>query len=258
MNPRATKADVKYLRFLTTTKGRDEARKFLLEGWRPLVDALKSDFSVEAVYYTKAAERNLKNIEAILHDRKIPLREMTESDLDRVTATEQAQGIIAILRQIHISPERACAHANLVIALERVNNPGNVGTVIRTADWFGADAVLLNDLCASLYNEKVIRSTAGSIFHLPIAERVDLAAAINSLRARGFAVWGTDSQGTNIGEVNFTDKLLLIFGSEGAGLTQELRAACDGVLAIPPFGRAESLNVATAASAILSFYRLTK
>jgi TrmH family RNA methyltransferase len=257
LNPRATKTDVKYLRFLGTKNGREEEKKFLLEGWRPLRDALASEFEVEAVYFVKSAEHNLKSMEAFIRKEKIPLRELASGELDQISATEQAQGVVTVLQQRNIPAREACTGAKLVVAVDAVSDPGNIGTIIRTADWFGVDAVLLGESSASLYNEKVIRSTAGSIFHIRIAERVELRTTLRELGDQGFNVWGTDSTGKSIGERK-PEKLVLVFGSEANGISDTVKTVCKEIISIPLFGRAESLNVASACAAVLSYYRLSK
>jgi len=149
------------------------------------------------------------------------------------------------------------ARPRLLVILTNVRDPGNAGTVIRSADAAGADAVLLGDSSVDIYNPKVVRSTAGSLFHLPIVTGVPVTALFERVRAAGIALLAADGGGeTLLGDVG-SDTLAgshaWVMGNEAWGLEPEVKAACDTVVRVPIYGKAESLNLAMAAT--LCLYR---
>jgi TrmH family RNA methyltransferase len=145
------------------------------------------------------------------------------------------------------------------VILTNVRDPGNAGTVIRGADAAGADAVLLSDSSVDIYNPKVVRSTAGSLFHLPIVTGAPIAALLDGVRAAGLALLAADGSGDRVlGDVeDDLDVDLLagphawVMGNEAWGLEPHVRAACDAVVRVPIYGHAESLNLAMAATLCL-------
>lgn len=178
---------------------------------------------------------------------------------DEVAAalSAQAQGVVAVAGRGAIRAPAAPAERPLVVLLPRSQDPGNVGTIVRTADAMGASAVLLGEGSAEAGSPKVIRSSAGSVFHLPIAQGVDFEDAAGGLRAEGARVLGAAGEG----DVDLADLLedgrvlrgphAWAFGNEAHGLSAAERAACDALVRIPMPGHAESLNVAQAAAMCL-------
>jgi RNA methyltransferase, TrmH family len=145
--------------------------------------------------------------------------------------------------------------ANLVVACDHIGDPGNLGTVLRACDWFGVDAVILSRGCVSLYNEKVIRSTVGSIFHMKVIEEIDFYSQIPIMKENGFRIIATTLNGKPFNSFQYPSKTVLIFGSEAHGISPELIKLADEELSIPNFGRAESLNVGIACGVFLSQWR---
>ena len=140
--------------------------------------------------------------------------------------------------------------------LAQVRDPGNAGTVIRTADAAGADAVVLTEASVDVYNPKAVRASAGSLFHLPIAVDAPVDAALRRLRAAGLRVVAADGAGErDLDDEADSGGLAVptawVFGNEAWGLPEDVRAACDAVVRVPIHGRAESLNLATAAAVCL-------
>jgi TrmH family RNA methyltransferase len=251
---------MKYLRSLTIKKYRESEGKFILEGWKPLDEALRSDFTVEALYVKAASieDPSVQEYLAQAESRHIPLCQITELELSQISGTVQSQGVFAVVhQQERVWSDDACASAQCFVALDGVGDPGNVGTIIRTADWFGVDAVLLGNGSASIYNEKVLRSTSGSIFHLPIYEKIDLPAIILTLKQKGFTVIATAMEGQPLETADLPLKRVYLFGNEAHGISPELRAAADCSVSIPKYGKAESLNVGVACGTFLAQWRLT-
>jgi TrmH family RNA methyltransferase len=142
------------------------------------------------------------------------------------------------------------------VLCDQVRDPGNLGTVIRCADAFGADAVLVSTDSVDLYNPKTVRATTGSLFHLPISVDVDLVDAVATARAAGLATFGADGAARRgVDELASSGELarpvLWVFGNEAHGLPAEHAGLLDALVALPMYGRAESLNLSTAAAVIL-------
>ena len=253
---RISKSEVKYVRSLAQKKFRDNERKFLVEGWKLLNDALESGFRLEFVAVTNDAagepgQRSfLENIRALHIDLKV----MTEVELKQMSGTVHAQGVIGLAQQMMHSLEDVLAKAaRLIVLADRVSDPGNLGTMIRTCDWFRADAMILSEGCADLYNDKVVRSTAGSVFHVPVVEHANIAETVRKVKSKGFRVFATSGTARkSYQDAEYAEKNLLIFGNEATGSAQEVLRMGDDVIAIPKGGRAESLNVAVACGIVLA------
>lgn len=253
---RLSKNEVKYLRSLSQKKVRQAERKFLLEGWRALKDGLNSGFVIESVNVLPRflEDSDYATILGEVRGRHIPLKELSEVELKQISETVHAQGVIAVVRKKDQElSDRLLKQSATIVGADGVSDPGNVGSLLRTSDWFGADLVLLGTGCVELYNEKVVRSTVGSLFHLPIVENVDLVSEAAELKRLGFKVavlsgdGKTEYQNAEWGKRNF-----VILGNEAHGVSKEIRSAADSVVRIPRFGRAESLNVGVACGIILA------
>ena len=178
----------------------------------------------------------------------------SEQAMRQISDTVTPQGIIAVCRQLNFGLD-ALADANLVVICAQVRDPGNAGTVIRVADAAGADGIIITSNSVDAFNPKVVRSTAGSIFHLPIVTGVGLSEVTELARARGQQVLAADAHPPahdlhvpwDTG-LDLSRPTLWVFGSEAHGLPESDRALCDSAVRIPLYGRAESLNLATAAS----------
>lgn len=256
---RISKAQLKYLRSLHQKKVRQQEKKFLLEGWRALKEALNAGATIE---YVAVLPRFLEDPDyaAILQEverRRIEVNELTENDLNAIADTVHAQGVVALVQQkIYQLTDRLLGRASLIVAADGVTDPGNLGSMIRTCDWFGVDALLLGRGCVELYNDKVVRSTVGSIFRLPTIEGIDLPRELSHLRGKGFPVVCLSTDGKiAYYQHEFGAKSVLVLGSEAHGISKEVRATADAVVKIPRYGHAESLNVVVACGIVLAHVR---
>ena len=251
-------SEIKYLRSLQQKKIRDSEQKFLLEGWRPLRDALHSSFRIDLIALLADASQKPEHrpILVLARERGIPVKEIRELQLKQISDAVHSQGVIALVHQQR-SPFDVTSFqsAHLIVACDRISDPGNLGTILRTCDWFGADAVLLSEGCVSLYNEKVIRSTAGSIFHLNIFENVGFDAILPTLKSEGFKVIATALNGKTLTAYSVPEKVILLLGNEAQGVSPELIQQADAVVSIPRYGQAESLNVGIACGIFLEHWR---
>lgn len=253
---RISKNEAKYLRSLSQKKVRLAERKFLLEGWRALKEALNSRSVIDSVNVLPRFldDTDYQNILDEVRQRHIPVRELSEIELKQISETVHAQGVIAVVRKKDQElSDRLLKTSETIVAADAVSDPGNVGSLLRTSDWFGADLVMLGNGCVELYNEKVVRSTVGSLFHLPVVEDVDLPAELGNLKRSGFRITALSGDGkTDYQNAEWGRRNVVVLGSEAHGVSKEIRAIADAVVKIPKFGRAESLNVSVACGIVLA------
>jgi len=246
---RISNSELKYIRSLSQKKTRLAEKKFVLEGWRSLKEVLNSSAKVDlvAVLPRFLEDPDYENILVKLKERKVPIKELNEADLNRVADTVHAQGVVAIVQQKTYSlDDDALRRASLVVAAESV----------RSADWFAADFVLFGQGCVELYNEKVVRSTVGSILHVPVVEGADLPTTLTRLKRDGFSVIAFSGDGKeSYTDRRQADRQVLVFGNEAHGISREVRDVSDAVVRIPRYGKAESLNVGVACGIVLAHVR---
>lgn len=232
---------VQLWRSLKDRKARREHGLFLVEGRKSVEEALSSGFPAEALLLREdTAEQGAlpENVKKYL---------LPEHVMAAVCDTRTPQGIAAVMRHREIPVE-----GRRLVALDGVQDPGNVGTIIRTADAAGLDGVLLSPDCADPYSPKVLRATMGSVFHIPVAVVEDLPGALTELKAKGLPVISSQLDGTPFHAwKEAKDGFVLVIGSEGNGVSPAVRALATVRLRLPMRGRAESLNAAVAAGIMM-------
>lgn len=231
---------VKSWRKLHKRKGRKDANAFLIEGFHLIEEAWKSNEEIVEIIAEESVE---------LPDwsKVYPVELVTEQVFQQITQTLTPQGIAAVVAMKQVDNNEA---KNMIL-IDAVQDPGNLGTIIRTADAAGMDAVVLGRGTVDLYNDKVIRATQGSLFHIPIYE-ADLIEEIAEIRENGFEIWATSLDGAvPYNKVTVPKKTAIILGNEGAGVDKELIEMADKRVVIPIYGKAESLNVGTAAAVLM-------
>jgi|SRR5215211_3499536 len=255
--PTASQAMLRAARRLLRRKGRQSARRFLIEGPQAVSEALDRPGTVIELI---VADDSLHHHQELLDTAsKVGARIAVTSAhaVDQLAATVTPQGLVAVCHMVHVSAVDALAGApQLVVLCDQVRDPGNLGTVIRCADAFGADAVLVSRDSVDVYNAKTVRATTGSLFHVPVAVAVDLTEAVTLARDSGLQVFGADAAApckiddlAKSGELN--QPTLWVMGNEAWGLPAEHQSLLDRLVALPLYGRAESLNLSTAAAVFL-------
>ena len=243
------------LRRLSQRSFRQQVKKFLAEGPQAVREAVRHrpDVVVE-IYLAEDAADTSRAIADEARTAGLPVIEVPEPVLLALTETVHPQGIAAVCSYLDNEPTELLAEANLVVLLDRVRDPGNAGTILRTADAAGADAVLLSSQSVDLYNGKCVRSSAGSLFHVPVATGVEAAAALAGAREHQLQVLAADAAGElalpDAGDV-LAGPTLWVFGNEAHGLAADIADAVDYRLSIPIYGAAESLNLSAAAAVCL-------
>lgn len=175
-----------------------------------------------------------------------------DSLFERVCDTRTPQGILTVFRQPAVKTEDLIHENAFITVLENVQDPGNVGTIIRTAEGAGVDGVILSSGCADLYSPKTIRSTMGSIFRVPHIVSDDIVKTVRELKKAGMRVYAAHLRAEKYyDEYDYTEGCAILIGNEGNGLTEELSKEADELLKIPMEGKLESLNAAVAASILM-------
>ena len=183
----------------------------------------------------------------------LSIREVSSEVLCAMCDTKVPQGIVAVCRPIDVDLDVVLGlRPRLLVILTNIRDPGNAGTVIRSADAAGADAVLLSDSSVDIYNTKVVRSTVGSLFHLPIVTGVPIQDLLDRVRRCGLTLLAADGSGQSLlGDVDLARPHAWVIGNEAWGLGSDVLEACDDVVRVPIYGKAESLNLAMAATVFL-------
>ena len=233
-------------RSLKDKKGREEQDAFLVEGVRMVRDALAAEVPVRAVLLRE------EDHPALDLPPDVPVYLLPGHVFQAVCDTKTPQGIAAVLAR----SVREARGAKLV-ALDDVQDPGNVGTILRTADAAGFDGALLSQGCADLFSPKVLRATMGSVFHLGFSFPASLADALRDLKNSGYSVLSSQLDGTPFFDrENVSSSLVLVIGNEGNGVSASVKALATHRLSLPMRGGAESLNAAVAAGIMM--YDLTR
>lgn len=252
-NPRSPR--VRAVAKLAKRHAREETGLFLVEGPQAVAEALafQRDLLVD-LYVTPQALDRYSDLRQAALDAGVEVEKVSEHVLETMSDTVTPQGVLATCRQFATSiGDLFAAAPRLVAVLEEVRDPGNAGTIIRAADSAGADGVVLTGKSVDAYNPKVVRSTTGSIFHVPVAQRATLDEALSAARAAGMQVLAADVKGADLPRVRdiLAAPTVWVFGNEAHGLPDEQLRLADRVVKVPIYGHAESLNLATAASVCL-------
>ncbi|MDQ1666047.1 MAG: methyltransferase, TrmH family [Actinomycetota bacterium] len=240
---------------------RTRERRFLAEGPQAVREAVAAHVVgrelVREVFVTREAAARHGDIVTPAEHAGIEVHLVSGEVMSALAQTVTPQGVVAVCDFLDEPLADVAAGAQrLVAVLAHVRDPGNAGTVIRTADAAGADAVVLSGESVDPYNGKCVRASAGSLFHLPLAVGVPVDATVSAMHARGLRVLAADGHGdldldTAIDEGMLDGPTAWVFGNEAWGLPPETRALADEVVRVPIHGRAESLNLATAAAVCL-------
>jgi RNA methyltransferase, TrmH family len=223
-----------------------------IEGPNLLKEALQAGLHVECVFVAEGSERLL---EGLALDAKIEVLQLPKSLLDSVLITEAPQALAALVEP----PDWTWAHvlgaqrktATLIVVVAGLQDPGNLGTILRSAEAFGADGVVCLPGTVSAWNPKAVRASAGSVFRLPLLTTSE-PIAMERLREAGVKVWTTTVHGAQPADfVDLAEPVAILIGNEGNGVPVDLAAMADGALTIPCPGPVESLNAAVAASVLL-------
>ncbi|TWD73229.1 TrmH family RNA methyltransferase [Kribbella amoyensis] len=248
---------VKQARRLATRAFRRKTGRFLVEGPQAVREALEHRELVVEVYAEPDVATRHRDLRDLTDVAGVPWYEVNRAAIEALSETVTSQGVVAVCSLVDVPLEEAVRPgARLVAVGFQVRDPGNAGTLIRTADAAGADAVVLSAESVDPHNPKAVRASVGSIFHVPIATEVEITAAAKAWREQGFQVLAADGYGAAdldecIADGTLTRPTVWLFGNEAHGLPDGIDAIVDRSVKVPIYGRAESLNLATAAAVCL-------
>ncbi len=237
---------IKHVKSLHQKKYRDEYKEFFVEGKKLVIEAIEEKMNIIKIIICKELfEDNIdfKDIEFV--DKKI---------FEYISDTKTPQGIMAIIKVQEIQKVKG----DTIFALDNIQDPGNLGTIIRTLDCAGINNLLLSNGTVDCYNPKTVRSTMGAIYRVNVQENVDLKFKLNELKKEGYKIIIT-SLDANIYhyDLDFKDKCVIVIGNEANGVSKEIQSMADVKVKIPMLGRTESLNASVAAS-LMAYERVRK
>ncbi|WMJ81112.1 RNA methyltransferase [Clostridium sp. MB40-C1] len=240
---------IKEVKKLHKKKYRNEKNQFIVEGFRFVEEALKSSFNVPYIFVNENAMERYKSfkIEALINENT-EVYSISDNLLKDICNTDTPQGILCVVDNESVEVKDA---KGFYVLVDRIQDPGNMGTIIRTAHASGALGVIITKGTVDIYNDKTLRSTMGSIFNIPIIQDENLEI-IKNLKAKGFRIvvssLDTDK---NFYDINLNQKIIIAVGNEGSGISEEIYSIGDEKVKIPMPGGAESLNAAVAAGIMI-------
>jgi RNA methyltransferase, TrmH family len=243
----ATNPQVKQWKKLLTKKERDKSKTFIIEGFHLVEEALKNKVEIETIILGETVD-----LPPSLDYGSVPVVKVSEEIVRSLADTETTQGVFAVCQQ----PSSANPEGKTFLLIDSVQDPGNLGTMIRTADAAGVDAVIVGKGSVDIYNPKVLRSAQGSHFHLPVISD-DLQVWVDKLKEQATPIYGTALENaTSFKEVQAGGPFALLVGNEGSGVSPDLLEKTDRNLYIPILGKSESLNVAVATGVLLYYLKI--
>lgn len=245
---------VKEIKSLKNKKYREEKGQYFIEGIRFVEEALKEKAVINSIVVSENLN-NVKGGEEILEKvkgLKVPVYTVRDKIFKDISDTENPQGIMAVVKMTASSLEEILRKGSLIIVMDAIQDPGNMGTIIRTADAAGVTGIIVSKGCVDTYNPKVLRSTMGSIFHVNIHNTEDLSETINKIKERGITVLAAHLQGeANYFEQDMKRDCAIIIGNEANGISDDAAQQADVLVKIPMPGKSESLNASVAAGLLM-------
>ncbi len=243
-----TRDQIRLVKALQRKKHREATELFIVEGVKLTDELLVSGWEIKALYGTAEWSEG-KNLSGL------PFYGVKAAEMERMSGLKQPNEVLAVVGQRHEKPDLPALKEELVLALDDVKDPGNMGTIIRTAEWFGIRTILCSEQTVEVYNSKVVQASMGSVFRVKVYP-VDLPSTLAAYRRlTGQPVAGALLEGDPLLEKPRFEKGILVMGSESHGISQAVMSQLTQGLKIPAFGQAESLNVATATAIILYEFR---
>lgn len=250
---------VKLFRSLRVKKNRDKEKLYALEGIKFVREALSLDAEISFIMFDEDA----LSVPAVMELKErasqvgVPCVTCESRIFAGMTDVVSSQGVAAIVRRPEHSISELKENYRLLVLLDRIQDPGNLGTIIRTADAFGPAAVLLTEGCVDYLSPKVVRATAGAAFRVPVAEGVQGIAVVEQLKTEGWRTVSTIVQSSySFDDIEYSERICLIIGNEGQGVSEEIQKASDLSITIRMTGNAESLNASVAAG--ICIYEIRK
>lgn len=233
---------------LKERKARDKKGKYIIEGFRLIEEAFRANLNIEYIFVNDEENKRIQEYLGKYLNENIKVYGLKDNLIKELCSTEKPQGVVAVVKMNAVNLN---LQGNFYLLCDKLQDPGNLGTIIRSAVAFNVDTIILSKDTVDLYNPKVVRSTQGMNFHINIIRR-DLEHEINTLKEKGYTVYSTDViNGKNIKNVKVNGKYAIIMGNEGNGVRENIKNLSDEKLYIKMSNDCESLNVGVATSIIL-------
>jgi TrmH family RNA methyltransferase len=245
---------IKEIKALHLKKNRDAEGLYFVEGIRFVNDAIDNEQDIIKVIISDKLESLNGGKELIARVNSVcnECYLVNEKLFKEISDTQTPQGILAVLKKKKLNLDTIIEQGNSIVILDSLQDPGNVGTIIRTSDAAGISAVILTKGCVDLFSPKVLRSTMGSVFHMPIFESMKIDGTIELLKKSNYKIIASHLKGkNNYYNEDLTGRVAIIVGNEANGISDETAQLSDSLVKIPMPGRAESLNVSIAASIMI-------
>jgi TrmH family RNA methyltransferase len=233
---------------------RDTRREFLVEGAQAVQEGIRVGTLSRSPFRELFVGPDSAMHPAVVEARQagIPVTEVSDGVIRALTSTVTPQGLVGVSAMVDSRLEELPEEMSLAVVLYAVRDPGNAGTILRSADAAGADAVVFSEASVDVYNPKVVRSSAGSVFHLPVVRDAGIAETVEALKGRGMGVYAAAAAGeATVYDLDLRRPSAFVFGNEAWGLPEDVAALADATVRVPIPGAAESLNLATAAGVFL-------
>lgn len=241
---------VKELRkIVKTSKYRKELGVFITEGIRMFVEIPKE--RIRQICISESALKDYsEELKEYISDDSINGFVVKDSVFEGISDTASPQGVMAVVEAVNYTIDDIFGENPFILILDRIQDPGNLGTIIRTAEGAGVTGIVLGNSCVDIYNPKTVRSTMGSVFRMPMYVCSDICRDIEIIKARGVKVYGTHLDGNDFYEENYNEPCAFLVGNEGNGLSREVSDMADCLIKIPMKGRVESLNAAVSTAVV--------
>ena len=239
------KAKLKHIRSLQKSKGRYTHNQYIIEGRRLVQEVLVTDHELVMLFFTREFKKHYPNLVAEVINTCPTAQEISSADMQTISATETPSGILGVCKIStgHSSDNKLDDNW---LYLDNISDPGNMGTLLRTAVWFGIQNIAFSQDCVDIFNPKVVRSGMGAHFHLSYTLDADITQFHST-----HTLFGADQNGESLDDVDIETPWVLILGSEAHGISQGIRKTIHRYIAIPRLGAGESLNVAVAGGIIM-------
>jgi len=243
-----SKAEIKQIKLLHQKKHRDERKLFIAEGPKVVNELLSSAYSVKEVFATDPYK---------VKSSAFKIQEISEKELAQISALTTPNQVLGVFEIPLIKLNKDSLKKELVLALDDIRDPGNLGTIIRIADWFGIKSILCSETCVDVFNPKVVQATMGSITRVNVYYE-DLESVLSTLNAF-LPVYGSTVDGENIYDNELSSEGIILIGNESKGISENLLKIASRKISIPSFSKgADSLNAAIATAVICSEFRRRK
>ncbi|HYC34736.1 MAG TPA: RNA methyltransferase [Candidatus Paceibacterota bacterium] len=242
-----TKGRAKFIESLKDKKFRTERKLFIVEGEKSVAELLNSDWSIDSLFLTKSFA---SKYDRLLKQKKYTYETVEKQEIEKMGSFGSNDAALAVVRQKPAS-DYTVKEDEIVLALSDIRDPGNLGTIIRIADWFGVKTIIASPTTVDFYNNKVISASMGSFLRVQVIYK-DLEKFLSETK---FPVYGAVMKGQNVHETKFPKGGILLLGNESNGIGRTLEALVKNKITIPRIGEAESLNAAIATAIILDNWR---